>query len=1373
MSSQIPPLVCHTPPPIDFDREDDEDDYGPDIPDDDVIDDDGDQNVVGSLDDDFGDFAAVPVALGKPFPNETVIDGEPDRKERRSGATENSFAERMGNDSPPSLVLPPNDCSAGNGEGYEEEDDIDFQPFGCPTQPPDPPPEDCISLPSLHLDADLSRSEEDDNISAAVQVSVGSGIDTEVDLPAAAAERTTPLIQEGSRFDDNTENDFTDFTTASNERSSVVLEIPTANDVSFELDDFAQLESTPSVDSNFVSQQSRTDFATFDADFSKFDSFQASFPATGDDGAVPLKTTTPVDEAKSVPFGEQSTSGRKPTDPLPEDDFDDFQEFATFSAQPKPNEGANLAPEPANDASNKEEEQTVKTTSSLAADGGDLAGSDGDDEFGEFSDFQQPENSDSTTAVPTFSMETVHNLLAKMFPISESPLATDTGQQSWVIPETSVHSQLQDFDNTNAVGYQYSKSSSGKALVTALGIDSRNIMYGPKWNSSMPRFAANLSFNPLEPLKPSPVAPKEAPTSASEKSASGVTFLKMSVNSSLESPQPIVASSSVPAAQFDWNSSGLVNPLEASHAHTLLLDLEQLEVMASLKDKINVNSSSYSPAHRFAPNVVQTVQTHSPTTGATMDAIIVTTTTTTSPLLPSPSLLPIPPPSQLPPSSASLPLPTTNMNTTNHLNKQYNQHQPPLTNNNNQHHHHHGDLAHPGVPATPTLLCFADANDRDFMITMTLPLAPESMVSSVHPDTTPSLPPVTSVAGPGTLSPLCVSSNVNVVSVSLAGAMQSCTADRRQSFDDYLDLSVQEMLQKAPAGQPADGAKGEVLDSKVTEDTGPPVANDLAVVSRPAEASSPAPASVVQSAESDEDVRSLDFSNTHGSNAHYSTASLSPQAMLEPQQQQHYPPNQQQSMSISGSTSHGGGSVPVMRTIKLPETHIFTPSRGGTPVSRDITDRDIVVREYHDVEYSLERTGGARKEAEPDEFNDFQSVPPVAQPSITYAAAAAAVPPPASDYARPVIGRSPTEEIEQEQRQAESEKQTLDEKRHDPVGHDAFGDDDFTDFQAAPAAVVQSVVQPVNKPVSGVQHNRSNTSSPVMLLSPAILLPQQAAPADSRNTPGQDVAQINWPEPGVDPDELARFEAAFAKPVSQAPPPNLAPQPSKGSIPGAASQKLPKPVASHEEDEWTDFISSNPVVNDQPNVAAIASVTTQPTGAAQEEWTDFISSAPATSGPTSQGNHRLSSSQNHFNYSRPTVATSKSPSSWSQPQLPPPQFSSWHSASLYYNPMSSLPVVSQRHPPPPTTQNAYYGGGSRVGGGAPAKLPPNATQQQQQQHGGYHPPRMAPVTGAVNLLPELSIITPNAAGVGAPGHTKSATHSFLNSVISSNSFAKK
>lgn len=58
----------------------------------------------------------------------------------------------------------------------------------------------------------------------------------------------------------------------------------------------------------------------------------------------------------------------------------------------------------------------------------------------------------------------------------------------------------------------------------------------------MPRFAANLGFSPLEPMKPS--------------SVSGTTS---STNSSV--------SNEIPAAQFDWNSSGLVNPLDGKRIH--------------------------------------------------------------------------------------------------------------------------------------------------------------------------------------------------------------------------------------------------------------------------------------------------------------------------------------------------------------------------------------------------------------------------------------------------------------------------------------------------------------------------------------------------------------------------------------------------------------------------------------------------------------------------------------------------------------------------------------------------------------------------------------------------------------------------------------
>ncbi|XP_035892867.1 uncharacterized protein LOC118503563 isoform X2 [Anopheles stephensi] len=1193
MSSQIPPLVCHTPPPIDFDADDDDDDYGSDIPEDDVIGDIDDRAGTDCPDDDFGEFATVlpgPTNLD-PLATEAVIDNESVHRTSIPVAVETkgiTFPPRLGTDSPPSLILPPNDYNeasveetAAGGNGIDDEEDIDFQPFGSPSQQPEPPPEDSISLPSLHFDADVSKSEEDDHVpaqpNATSSASSGSGIETEVDLPvAAAAERTTPVIQECGRFDDNTENDFTDFTTASNERSSVVLEIPTANDVSFELDDFAQLESTPSADSNFVSQQSRADFATFDADFSKFDSFQASFPATVDD-AVPVKT--PVEETKSMPIIEQ-TSVNKLHDPQPpEDDFDDFQEFANFSEQPVATVSTHFV-ENSPAARTKLEataESSISTVESVKRDvetppagSGSTAPNDtsdvdeDDDDFGEFSDFKQSETVSTPTAAPppppqiyTFSMENVHKLLEAMFPsiAAPEPLTADTGQQTAVannIPHSKLHSQLQDFDNTNALTYQHGKSSSSKTLVTALGIDSRNIMYGPKWNSSMPRFAANLSFNPLEPLKPVTASvAKESGPHANEKNANVAPAAKATSSSTLSAHtlDPLQANlahpnASVPAAQFDWTSSGLVNPLEG----------------------------------------------------------------------------------------------------------------------------------------------------------------------------------------------------------------------------------VQEMLQKAVTGQPEDGTKGEVLDPQVAENASPTAADDIAVklssfAANPTTALSSRP-------DEYEDTSTLEFAMAPQPVQHeqqqveeqLESAPPPPHQYVSSHQQQ-----QQQSMSISSSSS-SANSVPVVRTIKLPETHIFTPSRGVTPISRDITDRDIVVREYHDVEYSLERSAASRKESDFDEFNDFQSV--TSLPTV-------APDPPimgAFDPVRPVIGRTPAEELEQ--------------RRPEPIGQSTDSsimaesidddDDEFSDFQAA-VPPVAAVPAPINRSVTSIQNNRSTTSSPVMLLSPAILLPQQAntttlekeSPTVRQNA---STGSINWPDPGIDPDELARFEAAFAKPSVPAAVPVSTAAASNQSLPSA-----PK-AAAIEEDEWTDFISSKPAneLSSQSSASstlpAVAARTGNESGA-QEEWTDFISSSAGTTGGYTSQN-RLSSSQNNFNYPRTAPAATggakASNSGWAnQPHLPPPQFSSWNSNSLYYNPMSSLPLTNQQHASQYAPhQQPFYNRAempSMAGYSGSPKVPTNP------QHHHHAPMPQSLVMGQqppVQLLPELSFITPNSAGHGAAA-PKSTTHSFLSNVISSNSFTKK
>lgn len=61
----------------------------------------------------------------------------------------------------------------------------------------------------------------------------------------------------------------------------------------------------------------------------------------------------------------------------------------------------------------------------------------------------------------------------------------------------------------------------------------------------MPRFAANLSMNPIEPLKP---------TSSQSSTIKSSTEVQSSM---LHTTKEVV-----PEAEFDWNSSGLVNPLD-------------------------------------------------------------------------------------------------------------------------------------------------------------------------------------------------------------------------------------------------------------------------------------------------------------------------------------------------------------------------------------------------------------------------------------------------------------------------------------------------------------------------------------------------------------------------------------------------------------------------------------------------------------------------------------------------------------------------------------------------------------------------------------------------------------------------------------------
>lgn len=480
---------------------------------------------------------------------------------------------------------------------------------------------------------------------------------------------------------------------------------------------------------------------------------------------------------------------------------------------------------------------------------------------------------------------------------------------------------------------------------------------------------------------------------------------------------------------------------------------------------------------------------------------------------------------------------------------------------------------------------------------------------------------------------------------------------------------VQEILQEAGSSgtlqqphqqrqQPnKNGPKGQVLDPKVPEDAGPATADEV----EPSEG-----------LDDDDDDDGFEFV------AAVTTAGSS-------------------NSSNSSSNNDPTASIPVVRTIKLPETHIFTPSKGVNPVSRDSTDRTEVygeeqtvvappvVREYHDVEYSLEKRGRTVQE-DRDEFSEFQAVKSVVEEKVGHLAIGSEYnfqrdrKEKVNSYSKPVFGRSPTEELEQL-------------------------DDEFSDFQAAPP-VAPTIV---NKPLSQVQEqtNRSNTSSPI-LLSPSILLPQQTMTTQSVNT-----NRINWPDPGIDSDVLARFEAAFPTPkVSSVPTISSNHSSPKHSQPASSA------AAPADDDEWTDFVYSKPAP-EKPSP-------TNSRSSQQEEWTDFIYSTPSSQ----HQQQSLSSSQNKFNFQN-SFASGPKFSSWNAPQLPPPQFNSWNA-----------------------TGPNYYGQQAKV----PTSAAPAASHHPQQR------------------LPELSFITPNTPSVATVGTTASGkplAHSFLSNVISSNSFAKK
>lgn len=144
-----------------------------------------------------------------------------------------------------------------------------------------------------------------------------------------------------------------------------------------------------------------------------------------------------------------------------------------------------------------------------------------DDDFGDFNDFKSSavktipndlavEDSSQCQDMPVLNFQSIENehqnlecinkVLSSVFleEIAE-PESEFEGKLESLLSETWGH--LMETDERQPYIVNWNNSLGQKTLLRALCIDSRNILFGPKWSSNMPKYAANLSIAPLQPQK--------------------------------------------------------------------------------------------------------------------------------------------------------------------------------------------------------------------------------------------------------------------------------------------------------------------------------------------------------------------------------------------------------------------------------------------------------------------------------------------------------------------------------------------------------------------------------------------------------------------------------------------------------------------------------------------------------------------------------------------------------------------------------------------------------------------------------------------------------------------------------------------------------
>ncbi|XP_033125917.1 aftiphilin-like isoform X2 [Anneissia japonica] len=335
-------------------------------------------------------------------------------------------------------------------------------------------------------------------------------------------ESNTTELDDFGNFESKTTTRSNDF---GNFESKPVITSENCESKTTELDDFGNFESKTISSDDFGNYESKS---TSSDDFGKFTDFSNQKKSS----EAKKEADTSFQQMKSDKFADFGNFESKNVE-------DDFGEFGTFQESTTSQSGAQ------NDDDDFGSFSSNNTTS---------------DDFCKFS--TAPSKPSATIPKVTGSkldqvfrvcfpsncdsIETENTINTLLDVIKEETKESERKKNTNGSTAINIWDKLQNMEKTNALAYQWADSSNNKQLLTALAIDTRNILSSKK--RPTPIFASDLGL--LIPSKAGEKVEKQQEPSPEE------TLISTSISAVIPDEE------SSTKIEFDWSGSGLTNPLD-------------------------------------------------------------------------------------------------------------------------------------------------------------------------------------------------------------------------------------------------------------------------------------------------------------------------------------------------------------------------------------------------------------------------------------------------------------------------------------------------------------------------------------------------------------------------------------------------------------------------------------------------------------------------------------------------------------------------------------------------------------------------------------------------------------------------------------------